>query len=868
MDSEPTLESVDEQQARIAHYRLIRKIGSGGMGIVYLAHDTRLNRRVAIKFLPPKLARREGIKTRFAREASAISQVEHANIVPIYEIGEENGSPYIVMRYVEGASLLEWCRKACCGAEESGSDAPTGATTDGADSSAALASPDSAVTEAAAPPAVATHLLEIGELTADALEHAHRHGIVHRDVKPSNIVVDERGRPHLLDFGLATLQGVDPLTSPGKILGTLPYMAPEQVNPRGVPTDHRVDIYGLGVTLYECLCGRRPFVAETSEALAFQIVMKPPPSPRSIAPEISRDVETVLMKCLEKDPNRRYASAAELADDLRRLREHRAIQARPVGRFGRVVRWAELNRALASLSAILLVLTIILPSVLVTTWVRESRNAALLEHYRLHLDRAKALEEDRARVLERLEDSRRAYFDLEKKTPRYLPPNDPRKIALYESRAEVKRLERRAAELEGAMEFEFQRSRESMEPQGPVEERVAIYRNLYLRAEKSGQLAAMEKYRLFLEQAGAVAPLIPRGRLSLRTNPQGAFVTAYPCSTRLNGTVRPDVRKGVDLGETPIRDHPLRAGLWVLQIRKRGYMPLRYPVFIERGETWGDPEWHGGQFRDEDWTVELSPEGTFDTKIWARVPRGPYQSTPEFFAGLNPHMEWRWIEDFLMARQEITFGEYLEFLDTPETARAMLDYFESERRFKLVPRETEFSDPLIPFASDGHLRTAEAGWYHPDIPLVGVSRKDAAEFLAWLRTRRHDQSLRLPRAREWEKAARGVDGRPFPWGYAFDFAFTSGRYSVPPGDAWEHLPRTAGRFAMDTSVYGVQDMAGNVSEWCADTSERDEFGDAFWSMGGSFGAATATFFTCWPRNLLPFAALSKVQGFRLARDLP
>ena len=867
MNNDPTLEN-DDDRSTIGHYRLIRKIGRGGMGIVYLAHDTSLNRKVAIKILPPELAAREGVKTRFAREASAISQVEHANIVPIYEIGEENGAPYIVMRYVEGTSLLEWCRKACRGARETGSEAPTGPATDGADSSSDLPAPDSAVTEAAAPPAVATRLLEIGELTADALEHAHRHGIVHRDVKPSNIVVDEEGRPHLLDFGLATLQGVDPLTSPGKILGTLPYMAPEQVNPRGIPTDHRVDIYGLGVTLYECICGRRPFVAETNEALAFQIVMKPPPSPRSIAPELSRDVETVLMKCLEKDPTRRYASAAELADDLRRLRQHRAIQARPIGRLGKIVRWAELNRTLAVMSALLFVLAIVVPSVLVTSWVRESRNAALVKRYRLHLDRAKTLEEDRARILDRLEASRRAYVDLEKRTPRHLPPNDPRKIALYESRAEIERLQRRAAQLEGAIEFELQRSRESMDPQGPVEERVAFYRNLYLRTERAGQLAAMEKYRLFLEQAGATATVAPWGRLTLRTNPGGAFVTAYPCTTGLDGTIRSDVRKGIDLGETPIRDHPLPAGLWVLQVRKRGYMPLRYPVFIERNETWGDPEWHGGQFRDEDWTVDLSPNGTFDTAIWARVPRGPYQSTPEFFAGWNPRTEWRWIDDFLIARREVTFGEYVEFLNTPQISKAILDYFETHRRFKLVPRETEYSDPLFPFASNGRLLTSEASWYDPNIPLVGVSRRDVAEFLTWLRERRSDEGLRLPRAREWEKAARGVDGRPYPWGRVFDFAFTSGRYSVPPGDAWEHLPRIAGRFAVDTSIYGVQDMAGNASEWCSDSSERDEFGDSFWSMGGSFGAATATFFTCWPRILLPYDTLSKVQGFRLARDLP
>ncbi len=867
MNPEPTLENCDDR-SEIGHYRLIRKIGRGGMGIVYLALDTRLNRKVAIKILPPELAGREGVKTRFAREASAISQVEHANIVPIYEIGEHDGSPYIVMRYVEGTSLLEWCRNACRGAGDAAAQSPTGAPTEGAVAPTDSATLDSAVTEVAAPPAVATRLLEIGEMTADALEHAHRHGIVHRDVKPSNIVVDDRDRPHLLDFGLATLQGVDPLTSPGKILGTLPYMAPEQVNPRGTPTDHRVDIYGLGVTLFECLCGRRPFVAETNEALAFQIVMKAPPSPRDIAPELSRDVETVLMKCLEKDPNRRYPTAAELADDLRRLRQHRAIQARPIGRLGKIVRWAELNRKLAVMSALLFLLAIIVPSVLVTTWVRESRNAALLERYRLHLDRAKTLEEERARILQRLDLSRRAFADLADKTPRHLPPSDPAKIALYEARAEIERLERRAEELEGAMEFELQRSRESMDPEGPVEERVAFYRDLYLRAERSGQRAAMEKYRLFLAQAGAAATVAPRGRLTLHTAPQGAYVTAYPCSTALDGRIQPDVRQGVDLGETPIRDRELPAGLWMLQVRKRGFMPLKYPVFIERGETWGAPSWHGGQFREKDWTVVLSPEGAFDEAIWARVTRGPYQATPEFFTGLNPPTEWRWVDDFLIARKEVTFGEYVEFLNTPETRREILEYFGEKRRFKLVPRETEYSDPMINVDSEARLRLAETEWYHPDIPLVAVSHRDITEFLVWLRAKRGNPNLRLPRVREWEKAARGVDGRPYPWGRVFDFAFTSGRYSVPAGDAWEHFPRLAGRFAIDTSPYGVQDMAGNVSEWCADSSEQDEFGDTFWSMGGSFGAASPVFFTCWPRNLLPYDALSKVQGFRLARDLP
>jgi serine/threonine protein kinase len=345
--------------ATLGPYRLLRELGAGGMGVVFLACDDRLNRLVALKTLAGALALSARARERFLREVRAVARLEHPNIVRIFDCGEQQGLPWFAMEYVDGrtlAALLDELRGAPADAARRGRThvqqryealvetrrralADSGAGVAAAEASAAPRDRD--WIEAAA---------RIVALVANALAHAHAAGIVHRDVKPSNILLDGAWSPRLFDFGLARNDSDAALTHTGTFLGTPHYVAPEQCasSADDAPPAPAADIYSLGATLYESLALRPPFDGASTAEILQAIQTREPTPLRSLDPSLPRDLVTICETALQKDPRRRYASARAFEEDLRRFLERRPILARPVGGPERALRFAQRNPAHAA----------------------------------------------------------------------------------------------------------------------------------------------------------------------------------------------------------------------------------------------------------------------------------------------------------------------------------------------------------------------------------------------------------------------------------------------------------------------------------------------------------------------------------------
>ncbi len=323
----------------IGPYQPLKELGRGGQAVVYLAEDVRLNRPVALKVMKSLGPLSETMMRRFRREAEVASRLDHPGICAVYDAGVTDGIPYIAMRFVEGQTLAD-CIDA--GKKRRRSDGS------GADGSIALGSSTKGEIQ---------QILKTIERTARALHVAHEAGIIHRDVKPGNIMLTPTGDPVLLDFGLAGDEdgGLMTLTASGELLGTPAYMSPEQLMARRIRLDRRTDVYSLGVTLFECLTLSRPYRATTREAIYEAIQFKDPLDIRRLNPALPEDLRVIVETALEKDRDRRYQTAEDLAEDLRRVREHEPISARRVSAIGRVWRWARRRPVVAALCGVLAV---------------------------------------------------------------------------------------------------------------------------------------------------------------------------------------------------------------------------------------------------------------------------------------------------------------------------------------------------------------------------------------------------------------------------------------------------------------------------------------------------------------------------------
>ncbi|HJT78645.1 MAG TPA: serine/threonine-protein kinase, partial [Gemmataceae bacterium] len=342
----------------LGDFRLVREVGRGGMGIVYEAEQISLRRRVALKVLPFAAALDPRRLQRFENEALAAAHLRHEGIVPVHTVGEERGVHYYAMQFIDGRSLADVI-------EELRSE-PSGAPS--AERSAGSRS-------------YFDWVANLGRQAALALDHAHALGVVHRDVKPANLLLDTRGHLWVTDFGLAQVAGDTGLTVTGELLGTLRYASPEQVLARHGVVDHRSDVYSLGATLYELLTLRPPFEGRDRKELLRQIADEEPRPPRSLRPSVPRELETVVLKALGKEPSDRYPTARALADDLERFLDNRPVLARRPTAAERLRKLARRHPSLVAGGAVVLALLAV-GSSLSTVLVLGEQGRARAEQHR------------------------------------------------------------------------------------------------------------------------------------------------------------------------------------------------------------------------------------------------------------------------------------------------------------------------------------------------------------------------------------------------------------------------------------------------------------------------------------------------------
>ncbi len=750
IDEFPNLVDLTETSER---FHVIEEIGQGAMGVVVLADDRDLNRRVAIKKLAPQLVKAPASVHAFIEEARLTGSLDHPNIVPVYELGQdEDGHPYFAMRVLEGRPLGEILRL--------------------------LRAKDPEAVAQFTRTRLLTHFLQL----CGAVEFAHSRGVIHRDLKPDNVIVGDFGDVQVLDWGIAVR--VDDVDGPApeelKLpAGTPGFIAPELIELDRLVLPRRLDVFALGAVLYELLTLKRPARGRTPRELMAATVTGEfkLPSARATERAIPDELDEICMRALDPDPSRRTPSVGRLAKEVEEYLEG-AREARR--------RAEEADRAVD----------------------RAAR----------HLVRQREVEAEMAEQRSRVEALRSEVEPWDRVDT---------KRELWRAEDELQELIEQRAELLAKAEQSYRRALENVQGhEAATEGLLGLWMRRLRAEERSGDpiAARITRSRIrALDPIGANKRLKGDGRLVLTSHPPGARVWLH----RFDEKDRLQVAaEGIDLGVTPLREVDVPFGRHLLMLEATNHEAARVPIWLTRD----------GRIELQ---VTLRPAGEVPHGM-AYVPGGPFLWGSR--QGLNQHQNLAraFVADFAIGILPVTFREYGSFLD------AVAEKDPSEA-LKHVPR-TRYGVQLMVADDQGRHRTVSgplvtAGGkpYAPRaalrLPVVGVDWHDAMAYCAW-RSEVLGVAITLPTSEQWEKAARGVDGRLYPWGDTWDpgFCNVAGARPTPP------QLEPAGAYGMDESVYGMRDARGGVREWCLDAlaGTRRVIRGGDWTEDGAQGLGTTS----------------------------
>jgi formylglycine-generating enzyme required for sulfatase activity/tRNA A-37 threonylcarbamoyl transferase component Bud32 len=768
-----------EEGGRFGPYRVLRELGRGSQGTVFLAEDTRLSRRVALKILPAYRSGGRDRSERFAREAELASRLDHPGLCAVYERGTAGRTAFLAMRYVEGETLSAHLARARRLADFDGR------------SRAIRLGADATGSERAAIDAV----LVLFEKVANALHAAHEANLIHRDVKPGNIVVDRHGEPVLLDFGLARDVDSEVLTLTGDLVGTPAYMSPEQLAAQRIELDRRTDVFSLGATLYECLTLHRPFEAPTRNELYQKILATDPGSPRRFNHEINGDLEVVLLTALDKDRNRRYQTADKFAAELQRVRRHQPILARPAGPILRLRRWAQRNTAVAiSLTLVLLALTTGLTFSLyyqarfqqarlaferlsdfteLTTARREA--AGLRPAWPAQIAAMETWLRRYGRPLrQRLAEHQRSLEELRARALPYTvemrsrdQTDHPLARELHSLREELETFELGAAKAENELVRNSLSARAAACRQDIARSQAELARlHVYTFADRNEQTAHDELTRLVDELAPFTGP---RG---MYTRIEADLEWAQNVERRSIGDYQPQWRQAQDAiraasvyGNRQLAPQP---GLLPLGLNKQGFQEFAH---LRSGKIPARDPQTGALLVDGETGIVfvLVPAKTFTMGRGLRT-RRPYEWAPH-----EVEIDW-----FFLSKYELSQGQWQRLAGNAATAHDLM---------------------------------VGGVWQQPEYPVQHVSWDECAELL-------HDHGLQLPTEAQWERAAlttlstlpalaftRQLLGNFRDHSHAEAFGVRGPRFD-------DEYALTAPVDKFQPNDLGIFNMFGNVAEWC------------------------------------------------------